>query len=261
MALIAGAEPTAALRLAVAMTMLQASIGSLNDLVDAPRDIGRTPAKPIPGGLVARPAAWLVVAVTAALGVSLSLPSGPPTTALALVVLGIGYAYDLWFKGTAWSWVPFAVGIPILPVYAWLGATGGLPSAFAVLLPAGVLAGAGLAISNALADMERDATAGADSVATRLGAGRAWAVQAILLVTVIAAAWLTLAVGPDNQAAVGGPAGRVGALVATVVIGAGIVIGRRGDPARRERAWELEAIGVGLLAAAWLSGVPLGGQG
>ena len=28
---------------------------------------------------------------------------------------------------------------------------------------------------------------------------------------------------------------------------------------RRERAWELEAVGVGLLAAAWLAGVPLSG--
>ncbi len=120
------------------MTALQASIGSLNDLVDAPRDVGRTPAKPIPGGLVSRPLAWLVVATAAVVGVALSLPSGPLTTALALVVLGIGYAYDLWFKGTAWSWVPFAVGIPLLPAYGWLGTTGDLPAAFAILLPAAV---------------------------------------------------------------------------------------------------------------------------
>jgi len=41
---------------------------------------------------------------------------------------------------------------------------------------------------------------------------------------------------------------------ACVVIGLGVLIGRRGDASRRERAWELEAIGVGLLAAAWLAG-------
>jgi hypothetical protein len=32
-----------------------------------------------------------------------------------------------------------------------------------------------------------------------------------------------------------------------------------GDSARRERAWELEAIGVAVLAAAWLASTPLGG--
>ena len=34
------------------MTALQVSIGTLNDLVDAPRDAGRKPGKPIPAGLV-----------------------------------------------------------------------------------------------------------------------------------------------------------------------------------------------------------------
>jgi 4-hydroxybenzoate polyprenyltransferase len=124
-AAIAGTDGVTAVRLGVAMTSLQASIGSLNDLVDAPRDVGRTPAKPIPGGLVSRPVAWSVVATTAVVGVALSIPSGPVTAALAVVVLGIGYAYDVRFKGTAWSWVPFAVGIPLLPAYGWLGTTGG----------------------------------------------------------------------------------------------------------------------------------------
>jgi hypothetical protein len=39
----------------------------------------------------------------------------------------------------------------------------------------------------------------------------------------------------------------------------GLAIGRGGDAARLERAWELEAIGLGLLAAAWLAGGGLGG--
>jgi 4-hydroxybenzoate polyprenyltransferase len=257
-AAITGSDGATAVRLGVAMTLLQVSIGSLNDLVDAPRDAGRTPAKPIPAGLVSRPVAWLVVTASAVVGVVLSVPSGPPTAALAVVVLAIGYAYDVRFKGTAWSWVPFAVGIPLLPAFGWLGTAGDLPASFAILLPAAVLAGAGLAVSNALADVERDAAAGTDSVATRLGPGRAWVVQAILLVAVVAAAWLTLAIGSGGQGGVSGTAAIAGALGATGVIGIGIALGRGGDAARRERAWELEAIGVGLLAAAWLAGVPLG---
>ncbi len=49
----------------------------------------------------------------------------------------------------------------------------------------------------------------------------------------------------------------IAALAAGLVIAVGIALGRRGDAARRERAWEFEAVGVGLLAAAWLAAVPL----
>ena len=85
-----------------------------------------SPAKPIPAGLVDAGSARVGVVVAAAGWASRSaVPSGPavgrargrrprrsamPTTCVA--------------KGTAWSWVPFAVGIPLLPVFAWLGAAG-----------------------------------------------------------------------------------------------------------------------------------------
>ena len=260
-AAIAGADGTTALRLGVAMTLLQASIGSLNDLVDAPHDVGSKPGKPIPAGLVSHNGAWAVAVTVGVFGVVLSLPSGPATTALAAVVLAIGYAYDLRFKGTAWSWVPFALGIPLLPVFGWLGATGGLVAPFAILLPTAVLAGAALAIANALADLDRDAAAGVDSVARQLGARQAWAIHAILLTAVVGAALVTLALaGPGvDPAASQGPGPLVAAIGATLVIATGVALGRRGDAARRERAWELEAVGVGLLAVAWLAGVPLRG--
>jgi 4-hydroxybenzoate polyprenyltransferase len=251
-ALLAGADAMTAVRLGVAMTALQVSIGSLNDIVDAPHDRGRKPAKPIPGGLVSPAEARAVAVSGAVLGVALTLPSGAATVALALVVLAIGYAYDLAFKGTAWSWLPFAIGIPLLPVFGWLGATGGLPSSFTILLPVAVIAGAALAVANARADVERDAAAGVESVATRLGNERAWAVNAALLgVVVLLAAVTLIAEGAP-------PVAMLGALAAGIVIGSGMVLGRHADSARRERAWELEAVGVGFLAAAWLAGTTLG---
>jgi len=251
-AIVAGADAPTALRLGVAMTALQGSIGALNDVVDAPRDRGLKPAKPIPAGLVSTRWARSVVAIAAGLGVSLSIPSGPATVGLAVVVLAIGYAYDLVFKGTAWSWFPFAIGIPLLPVFGWLGSTGGLPDSFVILLPVAVIAGAALAIANARADAERDATAGVHSVATRLGSERSWAANAALLAVVVGLAIGTLV------ARTAPPATTLGALAAGLVIGLGVAIGRRADSARRERAWELEAVGVGLLAAAWLAGTTLG---
>jgi hypothetical protein len=32
----------------------------------------------------------------------------------------------------------------------------------------------------------------------------------------------------------------------------GVAVGRAGEPARRERAWEIEAVGALVLAVAWL---------
>jgi len=254
-AIIAGGDGLTAARLALSMTALQASIGTLNDVVDAPRDAGHKPGKPIPAGLVSARVATAIVVVGAAAGFGLAILSGWGTAGLAVVVLAIGYGYDLRFKGTAWSWFPFAVGIPLLPLYGWLGATGTLPASFAVLLPVAVIAGAALAIANARADAERDAMAGVGSVAIGLGLERAWVVNAVLLGAVVVLAFVTLA------AAGASPGVLAGALVAACVIGLGVAVGYHGDHARRERAWELEAVGLGLLAMAWLVGAPLGGPG
>ena len=249
-ALIAGATPATAGRLGIAMVSLQAAIGALNDLVDAPRDTGK-PGKPIPAGLVSPAAAAAVVAGGSTLGVALSLPSGPATAAVALLVLAVGGLYDLRFKGTAWSWLPFAVGIPLLPVYAWLGAAGNVPAAFAILIPAAAIAGAALAIANALADVERDREAGAVSVATRLGPRLAWQVHVVLQGAVIGLALAGLAWlgNPGPWLLVVGSA--AGLVAVGAVLNAGT--GARG----RELGWELEAIGVGLLGAAWMAAIVL----
>lgn len=251
---MAGAEAMTAAWLALAMTALQASIGALNDAVDAPRDARTKRAKPIPAGLVSPALAKAVVVLGATIGLGASARSGGPMVVLALVVLAIGYAYDLRFKGTAWSWLPFAAGIPLLPVFGWLGTTGRLPGVFAILVPVAVVGGAALAIANARADAERDAAAGTDSVAVRLGPGRAWAVNAGLVTAVILAAIGTL-LGRNQPSS--GPL--VVVVVASIVAIAGVLLGRGPGSARLERAWELEAIGLGLLAAAWLAGAALGG--
>jgi len=245
-ALIAGADPFTAARLGLSMVALQASIGALNDLVDALTDVGPKPDKPIPAGLVSVRAARGVATIAAAFGLILAIPSGAWVATLAIVGLAIGYGYDLLAKGTPWSWLPFALGIPLLPVFGWFGAVGRLPGAFALLLPLAVAAGSALAVANARADIERDETSGLESVATRLGSGRAWAVQATLLAAVVlvavASVWLRGASLPALVATVG----------ASVVIAGGIGWGRGPAEDRRQRAWEVEAIGLALLAAAWL---------
>jgi 4-hydroxybenzoate polyprenyltransferase len=250
-AIVAGGDALTAVRLGVAMTALQTSIGALNDVVDAPRDAGYKPGKPIPVGLVSPGLARAVVAAGAAMGLALTAPSGLSTIVVAIVGLAIGYGYDLALKGTAGSWVPFAIGIPLLPVFGWLGTTGSLPRSFLVLLPLAVLAGTALAIANARADAERDAAAGVDSVALRLGLERAGVIETVLLGLVVGAGIVTLLLA---DAPIGAVAGAVGGGVITA---AGVVVGRSPDSARLEAAWEIVAVGLAVLAAAWLAGVGL----
>jgi 4-hydroxybenzoate polyprenyltransferase len=247
-ALIAGGEPGLAARLGLAMTLLQLGIGTVNDIVDAPRDAGRKAGKPIPAGLVPARAARVVAGTAFVGGVALAAAASVVTGLLALVVIAIGLAYDLRLKGTAWSWLPFAVGIPILPVFGWVGATGTLVPAFAILLPAAVAAGAGLAIGNALVDVERDRAAGITSIALVLGAARAGWLAAALF----AAIWLA-AVG---SAALAGGGLIVGAVALAGAVPVAAAIGSRAaSSAVRERTWQAETIGLAVLAAAWLVAV------
>jgi 4-hydroxybenzoate polyprenyltransferase len=249
-ALVAGGVVPVALVLGLSMMLLQFSIGAVNDVVDAPRDAGHKPGKPIPAGLVPIGAARLVAVACAGGGLVLALVGGPWLVALAAVILAIGLAYDLWAKGTTLSWLPFAVGIPLLPVYGWYGATGSLPALFLVLVPAAANAGTALAISNAIVDMERDREAGAHSIALALGPARAgWLVVGLHAVVAV------LATG--TAVVLGAPTGWVVAiLVASAAPLAGAVLGlvaaQRAPGPWRELAWEVQAVGTGLLAVAWL---------
>ncbi|HEX3428738.1 MAG TPA: UbiA family prenyltransferase [Candidatus Limnocylindrales bacterium] len=249
-ALVAGAATDTALRVGIAMTALQLGIGVVNDVVDAPRDAGRKLGKPIPAGLVSPELAMVLAAAAFALGFLLSAPGGALLIALAVVVIAIGLAYDLRLKGTPWSWLPFAVGIPVLPVFGWAGATGRFPPMFAVLVPAAVAAGVALAIANSLVDVGRDREAAVSSVTLALGEGRAQALNTGLLVGVAGAGALSCWV-------VGGGAP---ATAGTVGIGCLLVLAswlaRAPDPGRRELAWRIQAIGLGALAMLWIGAIP-----
>ncbi len=249
------------------MLALQASIGALNDLTDLTTDRRVKPAKPLVSGAVGEGRARAVVVVGLAVGLGLAAGSGPATTAIAAAGVGVGYAYDLRFKGSVIGPVAFAIGVPLLPVFAWLGAVGTLPPEFAVLIPAAVLAGLALAISNALADEPDDRATGVATIATRLGPSRAWGlnVAALAVMTVVAIGGLVI---------FGGAGAGVGLAIAGLGISAvGAVLARRpgrqaGRPdgttygrlrgrRRGPSGWELQAAGIAVLAIGWLLAVGL----
>jgi 4-hydroxybenzoate polyprenyltransferase len=138
------------------MMAIQFSIGAFNDVLDAPADAVAGRSKPLLDGRIPARVALGVAAVAGPAGLVLAALAGPAAALVALTGYGIGLVYDLRLKASPWSWLPYATGIPLLPVFAWVGATGDLPVPLLGLAGLGVLGGTALAIANSLADAERD---------------------------------------------------------------------------------------------------------
>ena len=266
-AALAAAEPTTIVRLSLAMLAIQVSIGALNDLVDAPLDALQKPRKPIPSGLVSRRLAGAVALAGAGVGITLSGVSGPATAVAGLAGLGLGYTYDLRLSRTVLSWLPLALALPLLPIHAWLGATGVIPSGLVTLVPVAVLGGAGLALANGLVDIDRDASVGRRAGAVALGRRWAWILQTLLVAT---AAGLAVVIAPAVPAdAAGTDLGvlrllrTLGVALGTAVMPLGVLALASGRATVRERGWELEAIAVACLGVGWLAGTAaaVGGGG
>jgi 4-hydroxybenzoate polyprenyltransferase len=272
-ATLAGAAPQRAGLLGFSMLSIQVAIGALNDWADAPRDAVEKRGKPIPSGLATPRQALLLAWVAGGAGVALSAAAGLAPAAAIAVALALGVLYDLRLSRTALSWLPLALALPLVPVHAWLGTTGELPLGMALLYPAAVGAGAALALANGLVDLERDARSDRPTIAVRLGAARAW-VANVLLLTVVGAVAVVLApaVPGGGAGSPGGPpsgAPLADAVALTVLDGlrtwgvalgiAALAIGavalRARRPALRERGWELQAVGVGVVGIGWLAGI------
>jgi 4-hydroxybenzoate polyprenyltransferase len=242
LALVAGAAFPAALRAALAMLLLQFAIGATNDLVDAPADRRVAPHKPIPAGLATPAAARGAAIALATGGLLLAAAAGLVSLAIAGAGLAAGLAYDLRLKRTAWSWLPYAAGIPLLVVFGWAGAGLPVPAFVVALAPLAGLAGAQLAIANALADLERDRATGVRTVATGLGRRRAWRLLIVVAAVTLASAWSIVA-------AVGSDVAPIAALAAgTALVTAGVASSALDTATGRRRAWEVQAVGLGLLA-------------
>ncbi|MFB6812464.1 UbiA family prenyltransferase [Streptomyces sp. NPDC056387] len=216
--------PGAALTVA-AVAAGQLSVGWSNDRVDLRRDLatGRRD-KPLASGAV-RPAAVTAAAVTALLlCIPLSLATGALAGCAHLWGVGAAWAYNLRLKGTAASWVPYALAFGLLPAFVTLGLPGA-PWPPWWLTAAAALLGAGAHFANVLPDIEDDLATGVVGLPHRIGA-RCAAVVGGLLVLGSAVA---LVAGPPGRVP---PSGWVllAVTAAVVLAGAGRRTGRSRIP-------------------------------
>ena len=252
-ALVAGAQASRAATLGAAIALLLVVGGALRHAAIGPP--GRDPGDGWRAAVrraTRQPVAMAALAVGAGGGLALSLEGGPALVLMALAVLALGTWHGLGAGPSRLSWLPAALGAPLLPAFGWYGAAGALPADLLLLLPGVALGGAALALASAAADLEADAAAGVVSVAVQLGPARTGAV--VLLVQVLEGVW---AVGSGAGLGASGPWLALAALAALVPIGgagAGLLLAHRG-PSGREIALEVQAVGLALLAAAWVNAV------
>ncbi len=156
--------------LGVAMLCYQFSIGIANDIVDAADDKKAKPWKAIPRGVVTRRRA--IVLATGFAGVGMAISSGLPFEAWLVGIAGLacGLAYDVQLKRTALSWVPFAIALPLIPVWVFLALDRWEPLLW-FAFPLGGLIGLALHLANQAPDVPGEPNV--RGLAHRLGTERA----------------------------------------------------------------------------------------
>jgi 4-hydroxybenzoate polyprenyltransferase len=166
----------------------QVAIGATNDLVDAALDATAKPSKPIPSGLVSKRGALIVAAGGIILMIACSLRFSLLTLGLCAAGTGTGIAYSFVFKRTVWSWVPYLVALPLLPIWVWT-ALSSVPAGIFAIYPIGAPAVIAVQLAQSLPDVAADRAAGVRTLAVTLGERNArlacWG--AVVLATVLAA--------------------------------------------------------------------------
>ena len=176
-------------RLLLAMLGGQLAIGATNELVDFPEDSIGKPWKPLPSGDVSIRGARAVLIMGLIVLVVFGSRFGALPFALLALGTGLGLAYDLWFKRTVWSWLPYLLALPLLPT--WVFASLGNPEPLLLLLyPLGGLATVGVHFAQALPDVTIDRAAGLPTMTARLGQRLTFVVTWLTTISAPALAWL-----------------------------------------------------------------------
>lgn len=159
-----------AARLFAMVLCSQFGVGAFNDYCDAGLDALSKPGKPIPAGLVPHQGALAAAAVFVLLTLALAASFGAASLALGSLATVAGLLYDFPLKRTAFSWLPYVLGLPVLPLWAW-SAVGVLPDAARWAYPVGALLALGLHLANALPDDAADRAAGTGGLVQLIGRG------------------------------------------------------------------------------------------
>lgn len=223
----------------------QLAIGAVNELVDADLDALAKPDKPIPAGLVTRRGARMLAIAGIVLMIAFSAKFSREAFALCALGTGAGVAYSLWFKRTIWSWIPYLVALPLIPIWTWTALGEVEPGMFAIF-PIGAAAVIAVQIAQSLPDVEADQRSNVRTLAVALGAYRArnlcWGASILAIaLAALSAPWLT-----DHPERVW-----IAALVAGVLVAVNAIIWTRNARRGALAAFPCISAGAAVLGVGW----------
>ncbi|HEY7268632.1 MAG TPA: UbiA family prenyltransferase [Dehalococcoidia bacterium] len=177
-----------------AMLFSQLAIGWSNDYLDRGHDAVYQPDKPVPSGLVAASLLLILAPLSVVLSLAFAVALGATVTAWLVAGTACGLGYDVAFKNTRLSWLPYVVAFAVLPPFVWT-ATESYRSAFLWLYPLCAPLAVAAHLANSLPDIEGDTAAQDGGVTMRLGRQRAIALLYACLLApgvliVASTAWL-----------------------------------------------------------------------
>lgn len=235
-----GAPPASTALFLMSVLVTQVAIAFHNNWCDRDLDAATKPWRLIPRGAMRPSTAQRVGWALFAIGLAVAVPLGPLVVLAIAIGTACGFLYDARLKRTIWSFAPFCVALPTLPVAAFLVA-GRADALLAVAYLIGAPLVVAIHLADALPDIARDQAFGLRNLAVRLGTRRA---SVACWSGVVAAAVLALMLWPANA--------RPGPLFATSIGILGLAIAVVRWP-RVHRV--LVPVAAVALAADWLRGL------
>jgi 4-hydroxybenzoate polyprenyltransferase len=157
----------------------------------------------------------LIVILSTAAGLTLSAHWGLVSFLMVAVGTGLGLAYSLSLKRSAWSWLPFAVAFPLLPAWIVSIVSPHIDSLWTIFLIGAPVAVA-IHLADSLPDIESDRLASSGGIAVRLGTARSFVACRLLLgLGALVGLALSLMTGLPILAVLGSLAGLLGVLAST----------------------------------------------
>jgi 4-hydroxybenzoate polyprenyltransferase len=148
--------------------LTQLAISIHNDYCDRELDARSKPWRVLPRGWMAPGTALAWSVVLAVFGLLVAVPLGTWVVTLIAIGTAAGFAYNAGLKRSGWSWLPFLIGLPTLPLAAFAVVDRFEPRLWSVYLIGAPLAVA-VYLTDTLSDVESDTSLGVRGLAHRLG--------------------------------------------------------------------------------------------